>query len=232
MCSLAWLRSRSCFCCCRSAKVWQAFKKCMCSLGVMLPWLNSRVFFFLSFCLCTPWSDVEVENVWSGLVITSGFAQLLQSYHRMRRLLVACGFLPQLYSDLAVRARRTLQCGFRLFYWTCHRCCCPPGVRCSCSAWLCLILISTSVCTPTYIIYAYSSMFQLCGSLPRAQAHKQSTLFYFFFFNTTPLGKLHSADGWVTAAVVRKHKVPAVHSFPRHRWKLLALRPALIFSPW
>lgn len=119
----------------------------------------------------------------------------------MWRPQMACGFLPQSYGDLALRAApRTLQRGFRfilfdmsLVWWQgevllllpCRR-----EVRCSCN---CLLLTSMSACTPTYTIYsAVKSIFKprVCG------ARKQSAALC--FSNTTPLGKSHSADGWVT----------------------------------
>ena len=128
-------------------------------------------------------------------------SQLLQRYHGCRGHRWLAVFLPQLYGDLALcAAPRTLQSGFRfilfdmsLVWWQggvllllpCRR-----EVRCSCD---CLILTSMSACTPTYTIYsAVKSIFnpRACG------ARKQSTALC--FSNTTPLGKSHSADGWVT----------------------------------
>lgn len=144
-------------------------------------------------------------------------------------------------SDLAVCAQRTLQCDFRLFYLTCHwsadkeRCCYLTGRRCSCLVGHLIIWYWAALSVLPLMLYACRSSFNFYGSLPLSQVIN-SFLFLLAlslsFFNITPLGKLHSADGWVTAAVVREHKVPAVHSFPRHCWKLLALRPALIFTPW
>lgn len=97
-----------------------------------------------------------------------------------------------------------------------------------------VLYTSVFVCTPSYAVQpAYKSIFNphlwQCPTLTNNQ------LFSFFsppLFHTAPLGKSHSADGWVTVENVRESKVPEVHSFPRHRWKLLALRPALIFRPW
>lgn len=137
------------------AKVLQACKiKCMFSLRVTLHWLNSRgnrcwfrmcLLFWLLFwrkhhALPVPTSQLfKWRQCGQVLWFSLGFlcpctSQLLQWYHRMWRPLEACGFPPQLYSDLAVcAAQRTSQCGFKLFHLTCYcsadkeRCRCPAG---------------------------------------------------------------------------------------------------------
>ncbi len=117
-------------------------------------------------------------------------SQPLQWYHRTGRPLMACGFLLQLYSDLALcAAQRTLLCGFRLFYLTCYwsadkeRCCCPAGeVRCSCVARVCLILASMSACAPIYTICsAYESIFN--PRLWRSPTLTNNQLLCFFFLS-------------------------------------------------
>lgn len=137
------------------AEVLQAFKiKCMFSLRVTLHWLNSRgnlcwfrmcllfwpLFWRKHHALPVPTSQLfKWRQCGQVLWFSLGFlcpctSQLLQWYHRMWRPLKACGFSPQLYSDLAVcAAQRTSQCGFKLFHLTCYcsadkeRCCCPTG---------------------------------------------------------------------------------------------------------
>lgn len=133
--------------------------------------------------------------LWFSLVLPCPCSrQLLQWYHRMGRPLMACGFLPQLYSDLALcAAQRTLQCGFRLFYLTCHcsayndRCCCPAGgVRCSCVAWVCQIVTSRSVCTPTSTIYsANESIFNPRLRESPTLTHNQIFSVFCSFFHKT-----------------------------------------------
>lgn len=125
-------------------------------------------------------------------------SQLQQWYHRTGGALIACGFLPQLYSELAIFAtRRTLHCGFRWLYLTWNWSVGKEGCCC------CVLLLAA--------VPVLSIMPSVVYMHPHSSPCSQST------------PPQHIAIRRVTfcwQVSYSQEKAPAAHSFPRHCLKI------------